>query len=193
MSLVWIEGFEGAGTGNSDLRDQIVRRYTTVTDPADIENIAGRNGRCLRYSNSSVALLLQNIPSHGSIIVGAAHRRSSWTADRVLITYREAGVGQHLRLLTATGGGLQVVRDVGGSAVVLATITGLGLDVDVWHYIEFKAVIDPTDGSFEVRFSCCTLAVKPPRRCSRQSQASAPLEPLFEKSKAKPVVSASNL
>jgi hypothetical protein len=143
MSLLFIDGFD---------------TYTTLSEKYDTTsggNIGafGRNGTN-GYRGSSA--FTKNIPAMQEAIVGFAFREAGIPAgNHALVEFMDGGTVQLTVTVEATTGYIAVRR--GGFSGTLLQSTSSGISANVWYYLEFKANIHPTAGTWEVRLNGSTI------------------------------------
>jgi hypothetical protein len=146
MSLLHIEGFEGAGNSTALLRDYIRKSYAA----------SGPDERVGTYTAGRVTGTAMYVPRYGyfdakfvdkqTVTVGFGFKTSVWSTNNMIVLFRDEGAFQVV-LETVTGGELRVLRNT----TTLGTTAGLGAVVNTWYYIELQATIDNAAGSFELR------------------------------------------
>lgn len=121
-----------------------LKKWTSGTNPVGSAG-NGRNGtQSIRYVSSSP--FYKTIPSQSTYIVGFALRSSS-TSGYTVISFQESST-THVDVRMVSGGQLQVTRN----GTVLATGT-TALLTNVYYYIEFKANIHSSTGSYTLKIN----------------------------------------
>lgn len=142
MSLLLIDGFDHYATGD------ITEKWNTKEGTCAISAGNGRRSSDALLITSQMEYVSFSTSERSTFIVGLAikvtENPSSFATN--LIAFRYVGYTQVV-LLLETDLSLSVAR---GSSSRLATSTS-GLQLGVWHYVEFKATIDNTSGSYTVR------------------------------------------
>jgi hypothetical protein len=145
MALLFFDGFDHYGNnanpatfGKWGAASGTQQQQTSPTNP--------RTGtHALKGSGGSASTLTTKVlPASGGAVLGVAWQTPSFVALDLLQILEGATI--HLVLAVTAGGLLTVKR--GGT--VLATGTTV-LAINSWYYLELKAVIHDTAGSYEVR------------------------------------------
>jgi hypothetical protein len=146
MALLFIDGFDHSGTSGgihatkySSSGGTVSVVSSPVRTGAGAAALGGATGGSLGKSAYSIGL---GMPA----ILGFAVRFSLLSADRIC-AFQESGT-EHVGLALTAAGQLIVYR--GTTASVLGTSTTT-LVVNTWYYLEFKAAVHDTTGSYEVR------------------------------------------
>lgn len=146
MSLLHIEGFEGAGDTNATLRTYMRKTYT-ISGP---ENLVGSisTGRVIGKSLYFIryGFLTVRVSDPQTITVGFGFKTSSWANDNMVVIFGDSG-DRNIVLETVAGGELKVLRNT----TTLGTTAGLGCVANTWYYIELQATIDNAAGAYELR------------------------------------------
>ena len=151
MSLVWMDGFEGYGTGATNPSVQLARRYA-VGDTQYFSIVAGRTGGyAVKSVNGSYYFQTPALTTNGTMIVSFGYR-TDYAIQSYNICFLFDGDTQGMGLALTAGGDIQVCR--GGA--VLATTTGLACVTNTWYFIEFKVVCGSA-GSYELRVNGNTV------------------------------------
>ena len=147
MTLRFIDGFDHYATAHID------RKWTSSSNAA-ISALAARHGSSgLRLSSAAfAAYVLKTLTAKATWVVGCAFRPANLSQEAVVLALVDSGSVQvEVRILTS--GLLRVVR--GDNAATLAT-GSTALSANVWHFIEFKATIHGSSGSYELRIDGAT-------------------------------------
>ena len=151
MSLVWMDGFEGYGTGATNPSMQLARRYA-VGDTQYFSIVAGRTGGyAVKSVNGSYYFQTPALTTNGTMIVSFGYK-TDYAIQSYNICFLFDGDTQGMGLALTAGGDIQVCR--GGA--VLATTTGLACVTNTWYFIEFKVVCGSA-GSYELRVNGNTV------------------------------------
>jgi hypothetical protein len=102
----------------------------------------------LNFPNLNYAITGKALPASGGVVVGFALQQAAASANTTDLLQVREGATVHLALAITTGQLLVVKR----GATILATGTTL-LPLSSWTYIELKATIHDTTGSYEVRIN----------------------------------------
>lgn len=151
MALLFIDGCEHYTTAGH------LQKYdaTNSTDQTrhTVGTAYGRFGQGIQYhANGGGGWNQKNIPATDFVVVGQAVRVTATEAganDPIIALY-ETGT-KHLEVRFTGTGALQVMRNGTNLASGTTIITG-----GIWYYIELKAVIHATTGSFELRINGVT-------------------------------------
>jgi hypothetical protein len=140
MALKWIEGFE-IGRMRTELED----KYDVYYGPAN----TGYTGRLAGNAGYPTYLTTPSLGSTSTWIVGFGFKRTSSATHQYFDIY--LGASRQLTIKFHSNGigtdyNIKVLR----GATELAT-GSTSLAFNTWYYIEFKVVIDPSAGAFEVR------------------------------------------
>ncbi len=143
MSLVWMDGFEGYGNGDTNPSVQFARRYA-VADTTDFLIVAGRTGGyAVKSVSGSYYFQTPALTTNSTMIVSFGYR-TDYAVNSYGICALYDGATQGVTLNLTAAGQPQVVC----GSTVLATTSALGIAVGVWCFIELKVVCGPS-GSFE--------------------------------------------
>ncbi|NMF98381.1 hypothetical protein GPA27_13400 [Aromatoleum toluolicum] len=141
MTLLFVDGFDHYATAD------ITKKWTTSAS-ASISAAAGRRagGAAAIPANASSSMVKSGLGNAATLVVGFAYNPSgALNGSTTICELRDAGTVQlFMRYNMDTT--LSVVR---GSTVLGTTSATFALSA--WHYIELKATIHDTTGSFEVR------------------------------------------
>ena len=144
MALLWIEGFEGSGTTQTNMKTYIGRKYSTYYSQF-IDDATGRyGGRAIKGTNN--AYFIVDVDNKQTTIIGFAFKNEDWNDGEDLLILHDSGTVQ-IRISTRATGDLRVER----GTTTLDTTVGLGLAINTWYYIELKIKIDDTAGAYELR------------------------------------------
>jgi hypothetical protein len=137
MSLRFIEGF--------DHYNSILQKWTTAAVAPAFTSSGTRFGvgQCLSIGNNNISKGMDN---QATWIVGAAVYESTLVTATVISLLDSSAPQMEVRATNL--GALQVVR--GGNTQLGITANGI-LSPAVWYYLEFKATINNSTGSYEVR------------------------------------------
>lgn len=139
MALEFMDGFDHYNSGTN-----YARKWDTTS--TGMGPVAGRFGGTAANTQNNPATLIQGqLASVATRVVGFAFQIFPSIATNPWLQLTDAGTTQLDLRLTATAQ-IQVTRN----GTVLGTST-LTLTTGIWYYLEFKATIDPTAGSYEVR------------------------------------------
>lgn len=151
MSLIFFDGFDTYGTSN------LLLDWTQSIGTNAINNTGGRRSGGALYSPNNAHLNNAITPVHAvsrslpsnftTFICGVAFEASIFHVVKNIITFRDSGTRQ-LEVGVNTAGQLFVSR----AGTVLAT-SGASISLNVYNYIEIKATINNTTGSYEVRLN----------------------------------------
>lgn len=143
MSLEFMDGFDHYSNSTS-----MARKWDTGSSSFAFP--AGRfGGLASNQDNSSATKTLTSVATR---VVGFALFPFTSLAAATILSFLDSGTVQVDLRLAATGT-LQVTRN----GTVLATSSAGVVSAGVWQYIEFKAKIDPTTGTYEVRVGGVTV------------------------------------
>jgi len=150
MSLVFIDGFDHYAS--SDTTDKY-----PIENGGNIDTVEPRTGLgCLKMTGATTHITI-TVAAKATYIVGFGIKLDGDTNSDAedLVTFYEDSYGLESQVsLQYTGD--KKFRVVRGDEVIAQAVLGETTDQfdlnDGWHYIEFKAFINDTTGSFEVRF-----------------------------------------
>lgn len=142
MALLRFEGFSNIGNGQ-----QAIKGYT---GSAQYAPTAGRNGRGRATTGASAAACVWTLPaSVPTIVMGAAFLNGAGLgAVRQVFELRE-GATAHISVVQNASGAFEVRRGT-SSGTVLGT-TAATYTVGAYYFIEIKATIHDTTGSYELK------------------------------------------
>ncbi len=145
MSLIHIEGFEGAGDTTSTLRDYMRKSYGSSGSDNRVGILtAGRvGGNAIVLTRYGV--FISKFTNKTTVTVGFGFRTDVWQSNTI-VTLNDEATNQ-IVLKVFAGGELTILRNT----TTLGTTSGLGCVADTWYYIELQATIHNTTGSFELR------------------------------------------
>lgn len=160
MALLWVDGFDGYGTGTSLVPGYILAgRYsgfnmaTGLTDP----RVLG-NGRSIRTNGAWFWISTPKLTENRTLIVGFGFALSATGSNaRVLEWFNGANIGLYC-VLRGGHGELDFYRE---SANYLGTTSGARLTNERWSYIEIKVYCDSSAGTIDVKVdgvSCLSLS-----------------------------------
>src|SRR5262245_42384738 len=157
MALLYMDGFDHCGTSGSNNTTALATKYSS-------SNFIFLNSAVVRTGVNSVRwvgaggdsnnyLITKTLPASGAAIVGhARHGTGGTTWGGAMVRLRE-GTTVHLELNIDSTGHLLLKR---GTTTIATGTTVLALGS--WYYLELKAVIHDTAGSYEVRIDGLTEA-----------------------------------
>jgi hypothetical protein len=143
MSLRFIDSFDHYASAD------LAKKYTSVGGSPVIE--AGGRNSTSRFRAGAGEFVMKTLDAQSTWIVGVAFRVTTLPSSggQPIIRLQDAGSVQAQVQIRAAGE-LQVTR--GGTSLVISS--GLGLTVDTWYFLEFKAVIGNAGaGSYDVRIN----------------------------------------
>lgn len=163
MALLWVEGFEKFGTAGSSVSPAtnefwniIAQKYGgTYADRYSVQTGRGGSGKCLRSLGTAEYLVTPDLnPTGDTLITGFAVKFRDFDNDNWIVDFRHptgdgATVGYNqltLKTNTSSGNNISVYR--GGT--LLASSSGLALEVDTWYYMEMKIKCNETIGTANV-------------------------------------------
>lgn len=151
MALIFFDGFDTYGTSN------LLMEWVQSVGTNSINTTGGRRGGGALYSPDNASLNFTSAPSHivsrslpsnfTTFICGVAFESSGFHQPKNIFMFRDSGTRQ-LEVGVNTGGQLFVSRN----GTILATSTA-SIAANVYNYIEIKATINNTTGSYEVRLN----------------------------------------
>lgn len=150
MALLFIDGFDHYATAD------IGKKWSTITGSPAIGAAAGRRGSGALQINLSGAegVTKTFASSYTTLIVGVAFSISQAIGGARSILTLKDGTTSHLLVRLNTDNTLSVVRAAG--SIVVATTAAITIGAFV--YLEFKATIDDTTGSFSLRLNGAEVA-----------------------------------
>lgn len=144
MSLLWLEGFDGAA--------DMALRYP---GGAEWQSATGRYGvGAARTPQGTPKLML---PASSKLFVGMAVQRNGGSG--LLAFFGDSGTTQHLTLSStdATNGQLTLYRGAhGGTSLATASVPKIGA-INQWIYLEVSATIADSGGTCEVKVDGTTV------------------------------------
>jgi hypothetical protein len=145
MALLFFDGFDHYGTNGNPVT--LGKWASGGAGTPTAQPTAVRTGsHALSFPNQNYEVISKALPASGGVVVGfALYQVAASTNSSDLLQVRE-GSTVHLALAATTGQLLVVKR----GSTVLATGTTV-LPLNSWTYIELKATIHDTTGSYEVR------------------------------------------
>jgi hypothetical protein len=147
MALLFFTGFDTYASAD------IGKEFTSVTGfsgatPGINSSGGRRSGGALYAPNNSASgsSALITLPgSYSTFVAGFAFNASQFLADKTFALFKDAGTAQ-LELQMNSDGTIDVTRN----GTVLGT-SAAAMSANTYHYIEFKATIHDTTGSYELR------------------------------------------
>lgn len=145
MALLFIDGFDHYATAD------ITKKWTAIGAGSPVINASAgrRSGGALLCPNATTntANMQKTLPSsYATLIVGFALKVSAFSARSVVRLMDTATV--HVNVFLNLDGTLSVRR---GTTVL--TTTASALSTDTWYYLELKATINDTTGSYDLRLN----------------------------------------
>jgi hypothetical protein len=152
MALLFIDGFDHYATAD------ITRKWTDCNFSTDLDIVTGgRNGGnrlrlCAANQYTAPYVFKTALPASGStVILGSAVNFNTQRADEVWLYKIYLGSTILFTLAwEATTGRIKVFR--GNEAYLFGTTT-FACSPNTWYYIEFKAVIHSSTGTYELRIN----------------------------------------
>ena len=149
MALVFIDGFDHYE--DADFDDKYFLSNVAQQDTTEPRTGIG----CCKFVGSSGNFIVQ-VPAKDTYIVGFGIKLSGITffdQEDLISFYEDSSASETQVSVIYTGDKrFQVLRGQTLGGTVLATTTDQFDLYDGWHYLEFKAFINNTTGSFELRF-----------------------------------------
>ena len=158
MTLLWIDGFEGYGTGNGNPvspANVFTRRYAYAVYGTWYCTLApGRiSGWAIQAGNASWAIQTPNLTTDSTLIAGIGFQPMNATGP-VITFYDGTQRGVWLQYNPSSSSTeLQVYRD----STLLGTTSGAGLAFGTWAYVELKVLCDASSGSVAVHVNGSTV------------------------------------
>jgi hypothetical protein len=151
MALLWIDGFEGYGTGNLNSvspSDCLARRYAYSNAASSCQLVPGRTGGWgIQPTSGSWEIHTPALTTSNTLIAGIGFQ--PYTAPGPVIGFMD---GSTLGVnLTYTPGSTEL--DVYLGSTHLGTTSGAQVRLGFWAYLELKVVCDAAAGSIVVRSS----------------------------------------
>ena len=155
MSLQWIEGWELVKTSAA-----FSRLYESVSGPSPTFPAGRQFGTALLgpgTGTTSTEWTTPARPAHATWIVGDAHKWKTLLSGSgegpILALVDDATEQLSLHIALGGAGGAEIKLQVyrGGAGGTLLGETDFILQLDTYYYIELKATINNTTGSYEVR------------------------------------------
>ena len=140
MSLLFLDSFD-------DRTSNMGNKYTSSSSSATFLSSGGRTGNAV-LMNSGPAFMQKSFSARATFVAGFALEMGSLTTAARLIEYLDGATSQ-IYVQQNAGSTLSVVR--GDGTVLGTTVSSSLLSTSVYHYLEFKATIHNTAGSFELR------------------------------------------
>jgi hypothetical protein len=117
---------------------------------ASCTGVSSTDGRTNQYLQMGGGNILKHVPAAKTMIVGIAHKVAAWSNTEFIRLYDNNGNLQ-LTLLQNLSGQFLLYRGDSSTGTLLATSAAVSLGF--WIYLEFKATIGTTDGSYEFRIN----------------------------------------
>jgi hypothetical protein len=145
MALLFFDGFDHYGTSGDPVT---LGKWGTTGGVAPLASTSRvRTGtHALALTNTGFEIATKPLPATGAAVVGFALNQTVASANTTDLLQLREGTTIHLALALTTGQQLVVKR----ASTVLATGTTV-LALNNWYYLELKATIHDTAGSYEVR------------------------------------------
>lgn len=147
MTIRFMEGFEGYSS-----QTQIRRRHN-IPNSGSVAVSAGRIGGSAYHAGSSDQFNCLNFGELTDFVLGFAFRFNATNIAAGDIFQCISGTTGYLTLRVTTGS--ELILDLGSTQIDKSNIPILGTN---WHYIEFKANIDNSTGSYELRLDGINVA-----------------------------------
>ena len=150
MALLWLEGFEGFfGVNTAQNNADAIRKYPGSTMDNSGRPV-GRFGGKAFQGGSTQRLFTRVYPSpQDTYICGMAIRFGKWpttTLGLPIIVFHDGTGTRQVGVWMGKEGEITVKRNLTTIGTVASTIR---LHLWRWYYLEFKATINNTTGSFE--------------------------------------------
>ena len=146
MALLWIEGFEGYGSGSNQTA-YVARRYQNLSIGSP--NLATTTGRVAGYAmgaSSTVVIRTFPLTTCDTLIVGCGLKFTS-----------TAGVITFLQLMDGTTAGVNLRYNVTAKTIdvyrgspLLGSTTGVNINANTWYYVEAKVKCHASAGTVDV-------------------------------------------
>ncbi len=147
MALLWIEGFEGFGTGVTPSPTGIIgRKYPVILNESSMDIVTGRGGvgYALQLTILNEYIGSPNLTTDATCILGVAVQIPNTTLlNRLFSLYDGATQGINVRV--NTDGTLAVYN---GPTLLGTTINAL--TVSTWYYIELKVLTNNSTGTVDI-------------------------------------------
>ena len=148
MALRFMDGCDWAGS-----KTDIAMKWDSVVFPA-VKTGGRTNPSGRHYVLDGWPAVLKSLDQQQTWIAGCGFYANTTTTPgtggRMLIEFRDAGTRQ--MSIDVDAGKIRVLR--GSTVLASATQPLVGQQ---WYYVEFKATIDATNGSYEVRLNGATI------------------------------------
>lgn len=149
MTLLWIEGFDSYGTSGGLVG--LAEKYPNSENvTANDTVVTGRlSGFAFQWENTDGILKTPAIGSADTIVTGLGYKVTAFVGTTYSLTsfIEDSGITLGINLRALDNGAFVVRR----GTTVLGTSANNVINTGQWHYIELKAVIDNTSGSYELR------------------------------------------
>jgi hypothetical protein len=163
MSLLLIEGFETAAAANDvDISAFLSRKYgSPITVNSACLSAAGRHfGRSLVFTSPSNPQKMFSTPAFSpvqTIVVGFAFKSSLDGSNNTfdLLRLGDGASSFHLGLRVLNTGAVQVNKN---GTILTGESSSDVISPNTWYYVEIKATIHDTTGSYSVRVNGVTVA-----------------------------------
>lgn len=148
MALRFMDGFECGGTSGKAAH---LTKYSD-SNLVDIDIATPRTGACaLTFTSTAGYLITKTLPASGGAIVGVALRVAAFATGDDLLQIRE---GSTVHLTVYLDGPTRCLSVRRGTTTLATGATVLALST--YYYLELKAVIHDTTGSYELRIDGAT-------------------------------------
>jgi len=144
MTLLHIEGFETFGTSGAP--SGLDRKYTTGSAGV---LVAGRTGGiAFRVGSTATTITIGDTGDPQTIIIAFGLKMTVLGQESIVfLRSGDPTIANNIVIATRADGAIEIRRS---TTVLGTTATGV-LIADTWHFIELKAKIDNTTGSFELK------------------------------------------
>ncbi|MCK9557027.1 MAG: hypothetical protein M0R50_03170 [Candidatus Cloacimonetes bacterium] len=161
MALLFVEGFEGIGTGvTGSVSTYIPTRwtYTNTGNTVTVLGVGRLSGYCIyRYSGIIAGACTLTTPNpltkNPTLIVGCAIKFNHISANPSIQLIDDATNGISVTFNSSSPSTI-VVRL---GSTILSTYSGFTFLLGAWYYLEIKTLCDSTNGTVEVRVNDATV------------------------------------
>lgn len=144
MALLFIDGFDHYVTA------EIARKWSTSAGNAAISATGRRaTSKSLSISSANDRVTLQLPAAEGTLCVGFAYYSTSAPSGHEGVEFAISGAAQCTVFFNANGS-ISVARGAYNGTVLGTSAIGL-IKANTWQYVEFKAVIHDSTGTYEVK------------------------------------------